>query len=243
MKIKVLSTIGLFVFLALPARSQDHDHGHGQQIEERVKDIFSGLSKKSSTFKGYGALRLGFRSICSGLLSDLRIEKVVEVLKTNSERDPLCGACRPLYRTFQSECAFVIAKSKPKKSAKRTSEPEEQKEAEDADIEPTPEPRIPAPNREPSPIVIDRVSRVFNSIAEDSEISRQSIGAIGKLVFLLQDKNIVPNPAAREYYAILGSYIMAPFDGLTPQNPADADASAAGQGESKEGNLDVLFDE
>lgn len=213
--------------------AQDHGHSHGDE----AKEVLEKAVKKKMTFKGYGTLRGGFRAICEGLREDGRIEVIANILKSHSERDPFCGACRPLFRTFQSECNFVIGKSKPKRSLvkKKVEEPVEDEES----VEPTPMPTIPVPQREPSAVLIDRVSRVFNGIADDEAINHESVDAIAKLAFLLQDKNRMKGAEA-EYFSIFVSYISAPFEGIqaVKVSPAAAEAS-----EDKGANVDVLFDE
>lgn len=195
-------------------------------------------SSHDGPFKGYGKYRESFRQLCLALREDGRANDLYFLLKPYSERDTDCVACRPFFLSFIGPCKGKEIKEKEKVYGTPTPEPdpedlevtpvptEEGKPSEDviptneegavadkADeaVIPLPTPVAKrTPEREPSALVIDRASKLFRDIAENSAINLQTLVAVNKLVFILSDKNL-SKQATLDYFETLAAYIQAPL--------------------------------
>lgn len=245
--------------LPLPTATaqEDHHHDHGpvDPDEELLKSVLNAPPKKTvKIFRGYSKYRDDMKKICVGIYEDGRIHSFITVVKSLSERDPACVACRPLMTAFAAVCTSVVNKREkivaPKKikvvpTATPTPDPEI-----DQETLPTPTPTmtptlsVPA-QREPSPPLLSATSTFSEKIAEDKEVNVPSVKAFQKLVFTLRAKGTFQSKAETEYMDILSEYLYAPLkkveeEAIQPVDEEDEKASTFAEPEEK---VDDLFAE
>ncbi|MFM1846704.1 MAG: hypothetical protein RL417_178 [Pseudomonadota bacterium] len=106
---------------------------------------------------------------------------------------------------------------------------------------PTPTPRPIVPERDPNIVVLDLVSRLFQSLA-DAEGAELSLMAVDLFVAELRSPS-GKSEGTRAYFDTLAEYMVAPFEGMRAELAASlaAHQEAAG-GVKPEANVDEMFD-
>lgn len=106
---------------------------------------------------------------------------------------------------------------------------------------PTPTPRPIGPERDPNIVVIDLVSRLFQTIAEapGAELSMMAVD-----LFVAELRNPVgKTESAQQYFDTLAEFMIAPFDEVRAELRETLDAQKeAGEGERPQANVDEMFD-
>lgn len=106
---------------------------------------------------------------------------------------------------------------------------------------PTPTPRPIGPERDPNIVVIDLISRLFQTIAEapGAELAMMAVD-----LFVAELRNPAgKTESAQQYFDTLAEFMTAPFDGVRAELRETLDAQkAAGEGERPEANVDEMFD-
>lgn len=179
--------------------------------------------KQHEVFHGYGAYHAKMRQLCQEIAVDGRREAYQKILKSNSDRDVLCLACRPLLQALDQGCSGAMKSTRKNKKGKE---------------EATPKPIL--PQREPSASVLELVSSIFRDIRSDSRIANESQTAVSKLVLLLRDSKGRAQGEG-EYFSILAEYVAAPFEGFVVKEPLSEDGTPVDKPTPKV-NVDDLFE-
>lgn len=148
--------------------------------------------KSAPAFQRY---RSEIALMCGGIQADGRLDLFIELVKLNSERDPACRGCRPLFRALAQACAPPSrgrAKSV-KLSKNEEGDGEEQPETEPD--EPALEPTVPFKQREPSMDAILGAERFGQAAADVEGAISETYQAFSRLAEVLRFKRIVPQVA------------------------------------------------
>lgn len=255
MKVRIFFLL-FFCFILLriqaePTYAQEEDHGHGHDHEHQPVEpnvIEQTVEKKLSakkTFRGYAKYKEEFKNICDALYLDGRLTTFLKIVKSLSERDPTCVACRPYMLSFSTACSTVILKKEKLAAKKKKAKPHVEEGAEE-NPEATPEPTatpLPYKQRDPSTELLHAASTLGNRIIEDEDITRESIKAVQRLAFSLRTKSLLSSKSETEYMDTLAEYLYAPFaKAALIQETEDSEESAETQDEP-EISVDDLFAE
>jgi hypothetical protein len=130
----------------------------------------------------------------------------------------------------------------PEESEEESEGAEEEEEEEGTPTPvPTPTPRPIVPERDPNIVVIDLVSRLFQSLA-DGEGAELALMAVDLFVGELRNP-AEKSESTRAYFDTLSEYMLAPFESIRGELIESIEAQGeAGEGSAPQENVDQMFD-
>lgn len=199
--------------------------------------------KKRPVTLGFSAYAKGFRSICSAVEKDGRLEVFSKHIEYALAELDECAPCKAFLRSLGAAC-----KIKPKKEAKKseTAEPEATPEESSEPAAVTPVPTVVPtpkylPQREPSVELIDAVSQVFIRIALDEKRAPFAAQTVRGLVSMMRDPEEL-KPGEVEYLDILSEYLLAPFSKVEVSESAQPAEESEVQPTGESQKVDDLFE-
>lgn len=157
------------------------------------------IKKTKVKFRGYGKYRKDILHLCFALYRDGRSLEVSDLGGEFKKGVKECPACKPFYRAIFADCK---KKPKVKNEIKKSSEESSGEEAQVLE---------PKPQYEPSPEVLDIISRLYMTLLEDTHEVDLHIQAADHFSEQLRVRNGKLSTAAENYYDTLATYILAPF--------------------------------
>lgn len=236
---------GLLLLLAcvgIPAGHAQHGHDdHGHESPNKLPSELANLREERPQVVSFQRYESQFRSLCNAIAVDGRREDLFALYSASIIKEGrTCPECRALYKVLSSACR----EQKKREVRRKKVTPEVESENAETEDVPTPAPPTPTPlpRRLPSAEVIDLASRLTVAIAEEAspKTKPQIDSAMLNLSALLMEKR-EKSPGLADYCAILGTYLVAPWqrdaarqkraDKLRPKDKEDSNS------------VDTLFEE
>jgi hypothetical protein len=200
----------LMIFLSLSTGASSASDG--------LDEVTPTPAKKKLAAFSFAKYKRAMTDVCTGLNADGRQQKFFEMLDNHDVKDPDCLACKPLINAFAGTCrapkpvkAMVKKKDKEVQATpEETASPQQTGSAKSLKSEQEQNPKTVFLQREPNVAVIQGLSQIFGSLAEDEETIDEYAKAVDRVVNILRDKS-GKTLAEIDYFDFMSQYIRAPF--------------------------------